>query len=191
MIIQSVFFVILCVWTHNWLYGAIDSYEQELVQNKTREKITVSLGLFIGTLLIMLYVAPSHIFNGYGLLAIGFSLLSSFLIIRFLLLLFLKEPIFLKFFINPNLLLAIFFIIATNLLVLYWLKEVELYFLDNFFVFETGYFVLIAISGIYLGHPKEKKQWRLSLLAIVDPMIVVFLAVFLLHVILSVFNVLV
>ncbi len=190
IILYAVFFTVF-VLSHNWLIGSVDSFEQQLAR-ETKEKIAVSLALFVGTVLLMLFIAPTQVFNGYGLLAIGFSLVSSFLIIRFFQLLLLKEMryqrLFLKFIIHPNFLLAVFFIIATDLLVLYWLKEIDIYFQDQFLFFEIGYAILIVIGGIFLGRRVLGGKWRLSVVAIVDPMIVVFWAMFLLEIVLGVFS---
>jgi hypothetical protein len=202
MFIQYAVFVIvsiLLMWTHNWLLIPVKSFNQQLATARdAKEKIAVSLALFIGTVLLMLFLAPSlqSIFNGYGALAIGFTLVSSFLIIRFFLSSLLKEMryqrLFFRFFINPNFLLAIFFIIGTELLILYWLKEIDIDIQEKFLGLVIGYSILIIMSGIFLGFPKQSKailreEWRLSVVAIIDPIIVVFWAVFLLEIVLGVF----
>ncbi|EDN65778.1 membrane protein [Beggiatoa sp. PS] len=78
------FLLIVC---HNWLISLIkqESDQQLVATHETKEKIILSLALFIGTMLFMLYLAPSltHLFNGYGLFAIGFAFISSFMIILF------------------------------------------------------------------------------------------------------------
>lgn len=206
MFIQYAVFVfvsILLMWTHNWLLNPVKSFNQQLATARdAKEKIAVSLALFIGTVLLMLFLAPSlqSLFNGYGALAIGFTLVSSFLIIRFFLSSLLKEMryqrLFFRFFINPNFWLAIFFIIGTELLILYWLKEIDLDIQEKSLGLVIGYSILIILCGIFLGFLflkpskqilRESEKWRLSVVAIIDPIIVVFWAVFLLQIVLGVF----
>ncbi len=183
--------LVLLMGLHNWLISSIDEIDQQLT-TAHKSLMPVSFALFIGTVLLMLLLAPSLgvLFNSYGLLAISFSLVSSFLIISFFLSSLLREiryhTLWFKFFINPNLLLTIFFIIATELLVLYWLKEVDIYIQQTFLGFVSGYTVLIILSGIFLGFQK-RDDWRLNTIVIIDPIIVVFFAVFLLQIVLSVF----
>ena len=180
--------LVLLIGSHNWLMSSIEKIEQQLTSHKSL--IPVSLVLFIGTVLLMLLLAVSKLLNGYGLLAIGFSLVSSFLIIRFFLSSLLREMkyqiLWFKFFINPNLLLAILFIIATELLVLYWLKEVDIYIQERFLSFVIGYAVLIILSGIFLSFQKGD-DWRLNIIVIINPIIVVSFAFFILQVLLDVF----
>ena len=180
--------LVLLIGFHNWLINSIEEIGQQLTSHKSL--IPVSLALFIGTVLLMLLLAASKLLNGYGLLAIGFSLISSLLIIRFFLSSLLREMkyqiLWFKFFLNPNLLLAILFIIATELLVLYWLKEVDIYIQQRFLGFVSGYAVLIILSGIFLGFQK-RDDWRLNTIVIVNPIIVVFFAFFILQILLTVF----
>ena len=180
--------LVLLIGFHNWLINSIEEIGQQLTSHKSL--IPVSLALFIGTVLLMLLLAASKLLNGYGLLAIGFSLISSVLIIRFLLSSLLREMKYqilgIKFFINPKLLLAILFIIATELLVLYWLKEVDIYIQERFLGFVSSYAVLIILSGIFLGFQK-RDDWRLNTIVIVNPIIVVFFAFFILQILLTVF----
>jgi len=180
--------LILLIGFHNWLINSIEEIGQQLTSHKSL--IPVSLALFIGTVLLMLLLAASKLLNGYGLLAIGFSLISSLLIIRFFLSSLLREMkyqiLWFKFFLNPNLLLAILFIIATELLVLYWLKEVDIYIQERFLGFVSGYAMLIILSGIFLGF-KKREDWRLNTIVIINPIIVVFLAFLILQILLTVF----
>ncbi|OQY43722.1 MAG: hypothetical protein DRR08_21780 [Candidatus Parabeggiatoa sp. nov. 2] len=189
----------LLMWCHNWLISHAElKVDQQLTTERyIKEKIGVSLALFIGTVLLMLFLAPSlqDLFNGYGLFAIGFALISSFLIVRFFMSALLKQmrgrPIFFKFLINKNLLVAVFFIIATELLVLYWLKELNTYFRDQFVIFVIGYSVLITLGGIFLSLPKQKGQilhaeWRDNVVTIIDPLIVMFFATILVKIILTI-----
>jgi hypothetical protein len=185
--------LVLLIGIHNWLISSIEQINQQLI-TADKSLMPISFALFLGTVLLMLLLAPSlgEFFNGYGLLAISFSLVSSFLIIRFFFSSLLREiryqTLWFKFFINPNLFLAIFFIIATELLVLYWLKEVDIYIQQTFLIFVSGYAMLIILSGFFLGFPKRQfDDWRLSIIVIIDPIIVVFFAVFLLQIVLSVF----
>ena len=180
--------LVLLIGFHNWLISFVEEIGQQLTSQKSL--IPVSLALFIGTVLLMLSLAASKLFNGYGLLAIGFSLVSSVLIISFFLSSLLREMkyqiLWFKFFINPKLLLAILFIIATELLVLYWLKEVDIYIQQRFLGFVSGYAVLIILSGIFLAYQKGD-NWRLNLIVIINPIIVVFFAFFILQILLTVF----
>lgn len=183
---------VLLMGLHNWLISSIDQIDQQLT-TAHKSLMPISFALFIGTVLLMLLLAPSlgELFNGYGLLAISFSFVSSFLIISFFLSSLLREiryhTLWFKFFINPNLLLSIFFLIATELLVLYWLKEVDIYIQQTFLGFVSGYAVLIILSGFFLGFQKRPDDWHLSIIVIIDPILVVFFAVFLLQIVLSVF----
>jgi hypothetical protein len=171
----------LLMWCHNWLVSHIDKIDQHLAPTRSK-KMAVSLAVFIGTVLLMLFLAPiQHIFlNGYGLFVLAFSLATSFLIIRIFLSALLKEikcqPLFFKLFINQNFWLGIFFMIATELLVLYWLKDISIYIQDQFIFFMIGYKVLISIGGIFLGRTNRQMEWRLTVVTIIDPIIVVFFA---------------
>jgi hypothetical protein len=193
-------FPFLLILYHNWLISHIKpKSEQQLVAtHETKEKIILSLALFIGTMLFMLYLAPflSLMFNGYGLFAIGFAFISSFLIILFFLSTLLKEIkcqlLFFNFFINRHFWLSLFFIVATELLVLYWLKEIDIYIQDKFLVFLVGYSLLIFGCGIFLGITKQnwtklRKNGYGLLVLIIDPLIVVFFAIFLVQILLNIF----
>jgi hypothetical protein len=183
-------FLLMCC--HNWLVSHIDKIDQHLAPAHSK-KMAVSLAVFIGTVLLMLFLAPfQHIFfNGYGLFVLVFSLATSFLIIRIFLSALLKEikcqSLFLKLFINQNFWLCIFFMIATELLVLYWLKDIDIYIQDQFIFFVIGYAVLISIGGIFLGRTNRHKEWRLTVVTIIDPIIVVFFAGIFLQMILYMF----
>jgi hypothetical protein len=194
-------FPFLLILYHNWLISHIKpkSDQQLVVIHDTKEKIILSLALFIGTMLFMLYLAPSlsHLFlNGYGLFAIAFAFLSSFLIILFFLSTLLKEikcqSLFFNFFINRHFWLSLFFIVATELLVLYWLKEIDIYIQDQFLVFLVGYSLNIFGCGIFLGITKQswqtfhKNRYDFAV-AIIDPLIVVFFALCLIQILLKVF----
>jgi hypothetical protein len=194
-------FPFLLILSHNWLISHIKlKNDQQLVAtHEIKEKIILSLVFFISTMLFMLYLAPSlsQLFlNGYGLFAIGFAFISSFLIILFFLSILLKEIkcqlLFLNFFINRPLWLSLFFIVATELLVLYWLKEVDIYIQDQFLVFLVGYSVNIFGCGIFLGTAKHnwqklrKNRYDFAV-AIIDPLIVVFFALCLIQILLKVF----
>jgi len=186
MVLFSVPF--LLIWCHNWLHNHVEQeINQELAGRKAKEQIAVSLALFIGTIVLMLFFAPSlpDIFNKYGLFAIAFALISSFLTSRFFLPAQLKEminqPIFFKVLIYKNFLMTVLLMVATELLVLYWLKEVNIYAQEQFVAFVIGYSVLITMSGIFLGFPKQKghilhDEWQLTLITIIDPIIIVFFA---------------
>ncbi len=187
------------MWCHNLLISSIEQIDQQLATAR-ESKIAVSLIVFIGILLLMLFITPSlqDIFlNDYGLLAIGFSLFSSFLIIHFFITA-LKEikcqPLFLKLFINQNFWVSLFFIIATELSILYWLKEINIYVQEQMTLFVIGYVILISISGIFLAIPKRKmlrQEWRLILIAIIDPIIiVVFSLIFLQMVLYAIYKIL-
>ncbi len=187
------------MWCHNWLISSIKQIDQQLATAR-EGKVAISLTVFIGILLLMLFITPSlqDIFlNEYGLLAIGFSLSSSFLIIRFFLST-LKEikcqPLFFKLFINQNFWLSLFFIIATELSILYWIKEINIYVQEQMIIFVIGYVILISISGIFLAIPKRKilrQEWRLILIAIIDPIIiVVFSLIFLQMVLYAIYKIL-
>ncbi|MCK5523516.1 MAG: hypothetical protein KAI83_10325 [Thiomargarita sp.] len=187
------------MWCHNWLISSIEQIDQQLATAR-EGKVAISLTVFIGILLLMLFITPSlqDIFlNEYGLLAIGFSLSSSFLIIRFFLST-LKEikcqPLFFKLFINQNFWLSLFFIIATELSILYWIKEINIYVQEQMIIFVIGYVILISISGIFLGIPKRKmlrQEWRLILITIIDPIIiVVFSLIFLQMVLYAIYKIL-
>ena len=182
----------LLMWCHNWLVSHIDQIDQHLAPARSK-KMAASLAVFIGTVLLMLFLAPfQHIFfNGYGLFALVFSLATSFLIIRIFLSALLKEikcqPLFLKWFISQNFWLSIFFMSATELLVLYWLKEINIYIQDQFIFFVIGYSVLISIGGIFLGRTNRQMEWRLTVVTIIDPIIVVFFAGIFLQMILYMF----
>lgn len=189
------FILMLC---HNWLISGVKTYDQQLVAiREALIKIGVSLVLFIATVLLMLFLAPKlkFLFTSYGLFAISFSLISSFLIILTFHTLLTEmrgsKRIF-KFFTNNNLLLTILFIISTELVVLYWLKEIDIYVQAQFFIFVIGYAVLITMAGIFLGFPTQKGQilhdeWRLIIVAVIDPIIIVFIAYLLMKVILNIF----
>jgi hypothetical protein len=187
------------MWCHNWLISSIEQIEQQLASAR-EGKVAISLTVFIGILLLMLFITPSlqDIFlNEYGLLAIGFSLSSSFLIIRFFLST-LKEikcqPLFFKLFINQNFWSSLFFIIATELSILYWIKEINIYVQEQMTLFVIGYVILISISGIFLAIPKRKmlrQEWRLILIAIIDPIIIVgFSLIFLQMVLYAIYKIL-
>ncbi len=186
------------MWCHNWLISSVEQIDQQLATAREgKEKVAVSLAVFIGILLLMLFITPSLqyiFFNGYGIFALGFSLASSFLIIRFFLSALLKEikcqPLFFKLFINQNFWLSLFFIIATELLILYWLKEINIYVQEELTIFVIGYAALISISGIFLAIPKRKilrQEWRLILVAIIDPIIVVVFSIIFLQMVLYAF----
>lgn len=197
MVLFSVPF--LLIWCHNWLHNHVKqeiNQELETGHDETKEKIAVSLALFIGTIVLMLFFAPSlpDIFNGYGLFAIAFALISSFLMSRFFLSVQLKEminqPILVKVLIYKNFLMTLLFMVATELLVLYWLKEVNIYAQEQFIAFVISYSVLITMGGIFLGFPKQKghllhDEWHLTLITIIDPIIIVFFAGILVKIILD------
>ncbi|MDM8558097.1 hypothetical protein [Candidatus Parabeggiatoa sp. HSG14] len=196
----AVFFTIpfLLMGVHSWLIRWVEPCTQQLtLAREVKEKIGVSLALFTGTVLFMLSLASSLqlVFNTYGLLAITFTLISSFFITSFFLSL-LKEircqRIFLKFLINRKFLFTLFFILATELLMLYWLKEVNIYVREQFIFFVVGYSVLIVMGGIFLGFPKynwpiQRNDWYFAIIAVIDPIIVVFFAWILVKILLSVF----
>ncbi len=199
LMVYAIFFPILLMWCHNWLISHIEQVNQQLATaRETKAQIAVSLGLFIGTVLLMLFLAPSlsHLWRGYGLLAIGFTLISSFLIMRFFLIRLLKEMrcqrFFFKLFINQYFLLTLFFMIATELLVLYWLKEITIYVQEQFLNFVIGYTLLMITGSIFLNFPKQKgpflkEQWHLTVITIIDPIIVISFSVILLSVLLNLF----
>jgi len=197
----AIFFIVpvLLIWYHNWLISHIKQVNQQLATaHEAKAQIAVSLGLFICTVLLMLFLAPSlpHLWSDYGLLAIGFTLISSLLIMRFFLSRLLKEMrcqrLFFKLFINQYFLLTLFFMIATELLVLYWLKESTIYVQDQFLQFVMGYALLMITGSIFLNVPKQKgpflkQEWRLTVVAIIDPIIVISFSVILLYVLLNLF----
>ncbi|EDN65779.1 membrane protein [Beggiatoa sp. PS] len=99
---------------------------------------------------------------------------------------------FFNFFINQHFWLSLFFMVATELLVLYWLKEIDIYVQDQFLVFLVGYSLLIFGCGIFLGITKQNwaklhENGYSLLVAIIDPLIVVFFAIFLVQILLSIF----
>ncbi|RKZ73992.1 MAG: hypothetical protein DRR19_30485 [Candidatus Parabeggiatoa sp. nov. 1] len=192
---------IFLMGAHNWLISHLQpKTDQKLVTtHRAAEKMGLSLALFIGTVLLMFFIAPSaHLMlNVYSGLAIGFALISSFLIIPIFLSSLLKEisrqQLGLKFLYHQHLWLALFFIIATELLVLYWLKEVNNYAQQQFLVFMLGYSALIIMGGFRLAFPKPKRQtqpieWRLKIVALIDPIIIVCLAYILINILLKIYN---
>lgn len=200
LIVYAIFFPILLMWYHNWLISHIEQVNQQLATaREAKTQIKVSLALFIGTVLLMLFIAPSfsHLSRGYGLLAIVFTLISSFLIIRFFLSKLLKEMrcqrLFFKLFINQYFLLTLFFMIATELLVLYWLKDITTYVQEQFLNFVIGYALLMITASLFLNFPKQKgpflkPQWHLTMLTIIDPIIIISFSVILLQSLLYLFH---
>ncbi len=193
---------ILLMGFHNWLISHLEpKTDQKLVTaHGAAEKMGLSLALFLGTVLFMFFMAPSVplMFNVYGGIAIVFALVSSFLIIPIFLSLLLKDmssqSLGIKFLYRQHLWLALFFIVATELLVLYWLEEGKMYAKEQFLVFFVlGYSALITMSGFLLAFPKPKRQtqpidWRLKLLAFFDPIIVVCFAYIVIQILLNIYN---
>jgi hypothetical protein len=193
-------FPFLLMGIHNWLTSHFEpERDQQLIAtHETEEQITISLTLFICTVFLMLYLAPSwlDIFNRYGLFALGSAFAFSFLIVHFFFSTLLKEikcqALFWPFFLKQNFWFTIFFIVATELLVVYWLKEIDIYVQEPFSIFTIGYSVLIWLAGIFLGITKHnwsklRENGYYFATTIIDPLIVVLFAIFLLQILLNVF----
>jgi hypothetical protein len=186
----------LLMWCHNLLLSRIEPFNQQLVITGKINKRLVSLILFIATVGFILFFAPNsqQIFiTGYGLFALSFALISSFLIVHYFQEL-LKDmrgnkQVF-RFLKDKNLILFILFVVGTELVILYWLKEVDIYVQKPFWFFVMGYSVLIAIGNIFLGFSKKivREQWRLSVVTIIDPIIVLCFSGLFLKMLLDVFD---
>ncbi|RKZ91730.1 MAG: hypothetical protein DRR19_06430 [Candidatus Parabeggiatoa sp. nov. 1] len=195
----SVFLMALClIGCHNWLLKSAQSnpFRRATIDLTPQEQVVIYVGLFVGTVLLMFWFAPTSQFILGGLIAIGVTSITSLFIIltlKPLLGTMREDKLSYGFVINQNFLLTAYLIIFTELSFLNWFKEITIYVQTQFLIFVALYSVLIMIVGIYLGIPKNddgKKvlptQWRWRLVIVLNPMIVVLLAAILVKLVLSI-----
>jgi hypothetical protein len=159
-------------------------------------KIFASVGLFVATVLLMLFFAPQQVVNNiYGWITVGSVLPLSFIII------YLLQPLLksmkntagvIKFLLKGNFWLVVLSIAAVELLVLYWLKEVHVYVQTQFVFFLVGYSILIVTTNILLSLPASwqilQAEWRTYVVVVIDPIIIVWFALVLVKILLHVFS---
>jgi hypothetical protein len=158
-------------------------------------KIFASVGLFVATVLLMLFFAPQQVVNNiYGWITVGSVLPLSFIIIYLLqpLLKSMKNTAYVfKFWVKGNFWLVVLSITAVELLVLYWLKEVHVYVQTQFVFFLVGYSILIVTTNILLSLPASwqmlREEWRTYVVVAIDPIIIVWFALVLVKILLHVF----
>jgi len=183
---------------HNGLFKSAPSnpFKRSTIDLTQQEQVLVYVGLFVGTVLLMFWIAPISQFRLDGLIAFVVTSISSLFIISTLkpLLGAMREnKLSYGFVINQNFLLTACLIIFTELSFLNWFKEITTYVQTQFFIFVALYSVLIMIVGIYLGIPKNDEgkkvlptQWRWRLVIVLNPIIVVLLTGILVKLVLSI-----
>ncbi len=182
----------------NWLFkrGQSNPFKHSTIDLTHQEQVITYVGLFVGTMLLMFWVAPNLRFILEGLIAVGVTSISSLFIIltlKPLLGAMREDKLSYGFILNQNFLLTAYLIIFTELSFLNWFKEITIYVQTPFSTFVALYSVLIMIVGIYLGIPKNNNgkkvlptQWRWRLVIVLNPIIVVLLASILVKLVLSI-----
>jgi hypothetical protein len=183
---------------HNWLFKRElpNPFKRATIELTPQEQVVIYVGLFVGSVLLMFWVAPTSRLILDGLIAIGVTSISSLFIIltlKPLLGMMREDKLSYGFFINQKFLLTAYLIIFTELSFLNWFKEITIYVQTPFLIFVALYSVLIMIVGIYLGIPKNDdgkkvlpRQWRWRLVIVLNPIIVVLLTSLLVKLVLSI-----
>jgi hypothetical protein len=192
------FMALFLIGCHNWLFksGQSNPFKRSTIDLTPQEQVVIYVGLFVGTVLLMFWFAPTSQFILGGLIAFGVTSISSLFIIltlKPLLGAMREDKLSSGFFINQNFLLTAYLIIFTELSFLNWFKEITTYVQTQFSIFVALYSVLIMIVGIYLGIPKNDegkkvlpRQWQWRLVIVLNPIIVVLLTGILVKLVLSI-----
>jgi len=196
---ESLFFLMpFVLMLIHYLIKQPDKQFDELVvaTHGINPKIFISIGLFVTTVLLMLWFTPEQVVgNIHGWLTIGSLLALSFFIV------YLLQPLFkamkntaniFKFLLKGNFWLIVLSITAVALLVLYWLQEVNVYVQAQFIFFLLGYSTLIVITSVLLNLPVSwqivREQWRSYTVVVIDPIIIMGFAWILIKILLYIFS---